>query len=306
MTYHVAVVGLGRIGWLADRDPVRPKPASHVSAWQLCPRANLVAVCDVDETKLEEACPKLAGDGFLGGWVRADDLPPGLDIVSIATPPETHREIVEACAAKARLIICEKPLAGTSKDAEAMVEACRASGTILLVNHGRRFHPGLAHAVAALPDRLGPLLTATVHYNRPLWDGGGSHAADFALWALGPAQKINHLIVWHATGSHSAFCAYNIAEYVIFQADVLGERGWAQFDLTVPSVRWHGARPGYALADGHRHLMPTGQEAWPPTTFLGEMAAHAVAVLDGKAVPLCTGEDGLAAVRVLEALESSS
>ena len=38
-------------------------------------------------------------------------------------------------------------------------------------------------------------------------------------------------------------------------------------------------------------------------SFLGEMAGHAVAVLDGRARPLCTGEDGLAAVRVLEALE---
>ena len=42
-----------------------------------------------------------------------------------------------------------------------------------------------------------------------------------------------------------------------------------------------------------------------PTSFLGEMAAHAVAVLDGKEEPRSTGQDGLECVRVLEAIERS-
>ena len=306
MTYFAAVVGLGKIGWLAALDQMRPLPASHVEAWRACPQTTLVAVCDVDETRLEEACPALAGYGFLGGWVDVDDLPQDLDIVSVVTPPETHRKVVEACAAaKVRLIICEKPLARTAADAEAMVAACQNNGVILLTNHGRRFHPGLRQVRAELKRRIGTPWAATCWYSGGLWEGG-SHAADLLAWFLGPVERVKGGVLWHAGGTHSVMMPWEIDRYVIFEADILGERGRCRIGSAGLSASWEEAQPGYPLAGGYRHLVPAGQEAWPPTTFLGEMAAHAVTILDGTERPLCTGEDGLAAVRVLEALEASA
>ena len=282
---------------------MRPKPASHVEAWRAGPRTTLVAVCDADERRLEEACPALAGDGFLGGWAKADEFPRYLDIVSVATPPDTHREVVEACAAKSRLIVCEKPLATTAKDAEIMVNICQKTGTILLTNHGRRFSPFLRQVHADLERRIGQPWAATCWYSGGLWEGGGSHAADLLTWFLGPVERIEGETLWHRGGAHSAMMPWEIDRYVVFEVDILGERGRCRIGAAGLSVSWEEAQPGYPLARGYRHLGPAGQEAWPPTTFLGEMAAHAVAVLDGTAEPYCTGEDGLAAVRVLEALE---
>ena len=298
VTYRVAVVGLGRIGWLADRDPVRPKPASHVSAWDSAPRAELVAVCDsaTDRMTYKPALDYLSVEEMLR-------LAGPLDIVSVATPPDTHLEIVRALAeAKVRLIVCEKPLATTTKDAEGMVDICQKNGTILLTNHGRRFHHGLRQVRADLERRIGRPCAATCWYSGGLW-AGGSHAADLLMWFLGPVERVEGAILWHRGGAHSVMMPWEIDRYVVFEVDILGERGRCRIGSAGLSVSWEETQPGYPLAGGYRHLLPVGQEAWPPTTFLGEMAGHAVAVLDGRARPLCTGEDGLAAVRVLEALE---
>mgnify|MGYP001575819987 CR=1 FL=1 len=318
VTYRVAVVGLGRIGWLADRDPVRPKPASHVSAWNSAPRAELVAVCD-------SATDRMAYKPALD-YLHVEDmfrLAGPFDIVSVVTPPATHREIVETCAtAGVRLIVCEKPLAPTVKDAEAMVEACRASGTILLVNHGRRFHP-MIRAVKAELDRgrIGRPLSAIAACSGGLWSGT-SHMVDLLRWFLGDVTEAvgyrrgpcsedgmeagydAHL--WFSNGVTASLHAVDIRRYVQFAMTIFGEEGIFMLDEAGLRARWGKAEASYPLASGYRHVVRDNGLQAAPTTFLGEMAAHAVAVLDGTERPFCTGEDGLAAVRVLDTLESSS
>jgi predicted dehydrogenase len=65
-----------------------------------------------------------------------------LDIVSICTWPPLHAEMaIAAAAAGVRGIICEKPMAVNLQEADAMLDACERSGTLLLVSHQRRFHP---------------------------------------------------------------------------------------------------------------------------------------------------------------------
>ena len=59
-----------------------------------------------------------------------------LDIVSVATYAPQHAEISVACAERGvRTIYCEKPIATRLLDAERMVEACRAAGALLVINH---------------------------------------------------------------------------------------------------------------------------------------------------------------------------
>src|SRR5439155_9487653 len=62
------------------------------------------------------------------------------DVVSVATWPHLHAEMVIAAAeAGARAVHCEKPMAPTWGEARRMVEACAESGTQLTFNHQRRF-----------------------------------------------------------------------------------------------------------------------------------------------------------------------
>lgn len=318
--YRVAIVGLGHIGWLADRDPLRPKPASHVSAWQLCPRAKLVAVCDKNYERAMEVGQTHALEWQV--WPPAMFNVAQCDIVSVATPPETHREVVETCARyKVPLVICEKPIATTIKDAEAMMEMCQSSGTILLVNHGRRFHPMIQSVKAELDrGRIGRPLSAVGVCSGGLWSGA-SHMVDLLRWFLGEVTSVvgyrrgpcsedgseagydGHLTFG---GVAATLHAVDIRRYVQFSLTVFGEDGILVLDEAGLRARWGQAEASYPLAGGYRHVVADDGVQAIPTTFLGEMAAHAVRVLDGTETPLCTGEDGLAAVRVLEALEASA
>jgi len=79
-------------------------------------------------------------------------------VVDIATPPESHRALVEAAAGRVRLIVCQKPLAPTLAEAEALVTAAEAAGTPLVVHENFRFQPWYREAHALIEaGRLGPL-----------------------------------------------------------------------------------------------------------------------------------------------------
>ncbi len=320
MTYRVAVVGLGRIGWLADQDERRPWPRSHVSAWHT-PGAELVAACEADPARAKEASAVLTVPVFDDVTAMLVTLRP--DIVSVATPPATHLEVVEACAGvNTPLVLCEKPLATSSGDARAMVEACQLAGTILLVNHGRRFHHLLQAARAdLLSGRIGKPLSAAGICSGGLWSGQ-SHMVDLLRFFLGEmGWVVGHkrgpcsedgledgydAVFWFRDGPRATLHAVNIARYIAFDLNILGETGALRIDAYGCRVLWATAEDSYPLASGYRWLVENGaaQEA-PCTTFLAEMASHAVAVLDGVTAPASTGEDGLECVRVLEAITLS-
>jgi UDP-N-acetyl-2-amino-2-deoxyglucuronate dehydrogenase len=79
--------------------------------------------------------------------------------VSILTPPNTHRELVERCAAAGKHVLLEKPLEVSTAQAIEMVQACRAAGVTLGVVLQHRFRPAgmkLASMIAA--GELGSLV----------------------------------------------------------------------------------------------------------------------------------------------------
>ncbi|MGN7947121.1 Gfo/Idh/MocA family protein [Microbacterium sp. 22215] len=83
-------------------------------------------------------------------WSRGmDDLlaDPTVEIVAICSSPEHHaRQVLAAVAAGKRAILCEKPLALTHEDASAVIEACRESGTALVVGTNHLFDPAWGRA----------------------------------------------------------------------------------------------------------------------------------------------------------------
>ena len=83
---------------------------------------------------------------------------PDVEAVYVPLPNGLHREWTERAAAAGKHVLCEKPLAPTAADAEAMVATCAAAGVILLEAYMTPFHPRAA-AVEALvrSGRLGAL-----------------------------------------------------------------------------------------------------------------------------------------------------
>ena len=82
----------------------------------------------------------------------------------IATTAPTHAQLVlTAAGLGVRHILCEKPMATSLADADAMIDACKRSGTTLAVNHQMRFMPQYTRVKALIGGaELGPLSSVLV------------------------------------------------------------------------------------------------------------------------------------------------
>jgi predicted dehydrogenase len=124
-----------------------------------------------------------------------------VDAVSVATPPSTHREVVEAAAGAGKHVICEKPLALTLADADAMIEVCRRAGVTLAVYHNYLYHPetvlarkivdegSIGEPLATEISGLGARPSRGVDEFRPDWrwtvsDAGGGALMDIGVHAF--------------------------------------------------------------------------------------------------------------------------
>ena len=86
-----------------------------------------------------------------------------VDVVAICSPPDRHAEqVLAAVAAGARAVLCEKPLATTVEDAEKIIEACRAAGTVLVVGTNHLFDDAWGRTKHHLVAAGGPVRTVSV------------------------------------------------------------------------------------------------------------------------------------------------
>ena len=104
-----------------------------------------------------------------------------VDVVAVCSPPGEHgRQILAAVAAGKRAIFCEKPLATSREEAEEVIAACRAAGTILLVGTNHLFDAAWGrakHDLVALEGRVQTIsvtlaLPPNDRYHRLVAEGG--------------------------------------------------------------------------------------------------------------------------------------
>jgi predicted dehydrogenase len=130
-----------------------------------------------------------------------------VDFVDIVTAVETHAPLVRLAASHGLPAICQKPLATSLAEAEAMVAACRAAGTALYVHENWRWQPPLRALKRALDaGRIGRPFRARLQYNSsaPVFDNQpflkdleqfiiadmGSHILDAARFLFGEAESV--------------------------------------------------------------------------------------------------------------------
>ncbi len=154
-----AIVGLGRIASTLEEDALREKPCTHAGAIAAEPDAVLAAGCDIDE----EARKRFREDWNVEVYedyteMLAESRP---DIVVIATYPESHRRLCEgAVSAGVPVVLCEKPLARSLRDARAIARLHRSGRAKILVNHERRYSKDYIEVRRAVQGRrYGKLLS---------------------------------------------------------------------------------------------------------------------------------------------------
>ncbi len=129
---------------------------------------------------------------------------PELTAVVVATPDQLHRCMTEEFLAAGKHVLCEKPLAITREDVNAIVAAAKKSDKICMVGQISRFAPGFAKAKEIIDaGTIGELYYVESEYahdymrimsgtqewrrdpNRHGVIGGGCHAVDLLRWIAG-------------------------------------------------------------------------------------------------------------------------
>jgi len=187
-----------------------PAPASPVG-WgvigatsQVACKAVLPAIVASPGARLVAVASESADDGGAGCFrpLRAhrayqavlDD--PEVEAVYVPLPNSLHRAWVERAAAVGKHVLCEKPLAPTVADAEAMAAACERAGVVLGEAYMTPFHPRAALLDALVASgRLGALRFARAAFTGVLdrpddhrWrpEMGGGALLDVGIYCLAP------------------------------------------------------------------------------------------------------------------------
>ena len=120
----------------------------HLQAWRGIPEAELVGWSDRDVSRVKG----LAAFSSVEELLKKTQP----DLVDVVTPPETHLELVRACAAHGVPVICQKPLAPTYGEAVKVVEAAAREGIPLVVHENFRWQPWYREARRFIDEsRLG-------------------------------------------------------------------------------------------------------------------------------------------------------
>jgi predicted dehydrogenase len=178
------VIGCGNIGALLEAEPRRPKPATHAGALSAHAGASLVALVDTNSATLAKAgklFPQAKLYTDLSQCLKLEK--PTLAVV--ATPPQVRRKTLEQCIkAGVKNIVCEKPLAHSLKDAEAIERLVKKYKLNFVLNYQRRFFSLFTEAKAAIADKkIGKVLEVSCYYSNGLSNNGG-HTIDALEYLL--------------------------------------------------------------------------------------------------------------------------
>jgi predicted dehydrogenase len=240
------------------------------------PDVRLVAVADAVPEVAEDAVRRYGFQRAETDW-RAIAGAPDIDAVSVVVANHLHREIVEGLLAAGKHVLCEKPLAPSYADAEAMTAAAERSDRVTAVGYTYRRAP----AVEALRQHVrdGGVGTVT-HFNGHYWcdyaldprvpatwryQGGpgsgaladlGSHMIDMAEYICGPLTEVSGATFLTAIPERPVPAGHTIGHTL---AEVTGElRAVENEDIATFTARFAtGAigtfsisRIAHALADG--------------------------------------------------------
>ena len=198
-TLKAAIIGLGFIGagdqvsgdaigqQVADLDGV------HSHALAAHGQVELVAGSSRDEGRRRRFEQRTGVSQTYADW-REMLAGQALDIVSVATNTPYHAEITIACAeAGVRAVFCDKPIATSLSDADRAISVCREHGTLLAINHQRRWNPRWRAARDEISrGTIGTVAHAVAHWPRGRIGNVGTHIFDALRMLLGlEAQAVS-------------------------------------------------------------------------------------------------------------------
>jgi predicted dehydrogenase len=205
------ILGMGLLGYAPSVGQLHGLGAEATTGLELR------AACDLNPQRLEQARQDFAQ---LKTYASTDAfaVDPDIDLVIIATPPNTHAQLAIQMMAAGKHVVCEKPLAVSQRETDAMIEMAQRQGVHLSCHQNRRWDVDYLAIRQALREGLiGELyyletFVGGFHHPCGYWhsdakiSGGltydwGAHYLDWIV-SLMPARVqsvmcMRHKRVWH-------------------------------------------------------------------------------------------------------------
>ena len=125
------VIGIGIIGAGFAR-------TTQIPGFRDCMSARVVAIASKHRERAAEVAHEFDIENVAVDW-REIIARPDVDLVSVVTPPVTHKEMTLAALDQGKAVLCEKPMAMNAAEAKEMVERARAANVLAVIDHELRF-----------------------------------------------------------------------------------------------------------------------------------------------------------------------
>lgn len=317
-----AVIGLGNIAQVA----VLPA-FEHASE-----NSELVALVSGDPEKLEKLGKKYSITN-LGSY---DELESVLersqaDVAYIAVPNTLHRRFAERAMRAGLHVLCEKPMAMTVSDCEAMIRLAEENNVKLMIAYRLHFEEANLKAIETIKSgTIGEARVFSAEFSQQVRSGdirtkkelGGGALFDVGIYCLNAARYIFESepieVFAYQTGGDERFEGVDETTIAVlrFPDDKVAQFVCSQGLADVSTYRVMGSKgdlrlePAYGYATELKCHLTIGGETQVFTyekrdQFAPELVYFSDCVLEDRE-PEPSGEEGLADVRVLEAIRRSA
>jgi predicted dehydrogenase len=286
---------------------------SHARAFDRHPHYHLLGGVDPNPVRRGQFERHFRAPAFADVLVAFQSVQP--DVVAIATPTDTHRQIVGTVLSleRPRAILCEKPLAYGLDDARWMVEKCRRAEVLLAVNYMRRSDPGVTEISRRLrTGEIGGAIKGTCWYSKGLLHNG-SHFFNLLTYWLGPLEAHVPIAPGRPLGNGDrepdflarfrdgtvVFLSARDEAYSHYCLELVTDTGRLRYERAGHRITWEPAMADEVFA-GYRSLASTA-ELVPNDMlrFQWNVANQLSAALAGEAAYLSLGADALGTLESL-------
>ena len=190
--FNIGIIGCGKIAQVR-----------HIPEYAAHPQARLAGYYDLNQERAQALAEQWGGQAYPTWEALLTD--PAIDAVSICAANTAHAELTIAALRAGKHVLCEKPMATTLADCEAMAAAARESGRFLMIGQNQRLTKAHQKARQLVADGvLGDILTF-----RTTFGHGGPET-----WSVDPGKN-----TWFFDKSKAAMGA--MADLGIHKTDLI-------------------------------------------------------------------------------------
>ena len=168
MSIKVGIIGCGKIAQVR-----------HIPEYAANPHAEVYGFYDINLARAEELAKQYGGKAYASYEALLAD--PAIEAVSVCAANHAHAEISIAALKAGKHVLCEKPMAVTLEECEAMVAAAREAGKYLMIGQNQRLAKAHAKAKELIEQgAIGKVLTF-----RTIFGHGGPET-----WSIDPGSNV--------------------------------------------------------------------------------------------------------------------